>query len=56
MLGLNAVWEALALSSSFVRVVTGNTGPMTKEEAVAAMLWNAFFASLCLSIQRVTWT
>lgn len=55
MLLLNAVWEALVFTGGLIGVLLGTTGILSREEVVAAMLWNAFFGSLCLSMQRVSW-
>eukprot|EP00614_Pseudopedinella_elastica_P015252 CAMPEP_0172582286 /NCGR_PEP_ID=MMETSP1068-20121228/1727_1 /TAXON_ID=35684 /ORGANISM="Pseudopedinella elastica, Strain CCMP716" /LENGTH=364 /DNA_ID=CAMNT_0013375591 /DNA_START=36 /DNA_END=1130 /DNA_ORIENTATION=- len=56
MLVVNASWEGFALACGLFKIVLGKTGFLSKEEVVATMVWNFFFASSALGIRKLNWT
>jgi len=55
MLTANCAWECLDGINNFRHAVFGSS-PLPREELLAGLLWNVFFTSLCLSVQRVSWS
>jgi|AntAceMinimDraft_5_1070358.scaffolds.fasta_scaffold87367_1 hypothetical protein len=55
VLTANCAWECLDGVGNLRHTVFGVT-QLSREELVAGLLWNIFFTSLCLSVQRVSWS
>ena len=55
MLTANCAWECLDGVNNFRRAIFGSS-LLPREELLAGLLWNVFFTSLCLSVQRVSWS